>query len=162
MNKYKHLKRLSEIFIRCPVFYITSCTIERQPFLACDAYANILIDEWNNSLSRYGWLIGHYVIMPDHVHFFCSPTDSAKKISLFVGKWKEWTCKRITEKINDTIFKNDDDINHLWQEEFFDHVLRSEESYYQKCLYIYNNPVRAGLVDNPEEWKYSGHIHFPA
>ena len=34
----------------------------------------------------------------------------------------------------------------IWQEEFFDHVLRSSESYSQKWNYVKENPVRAGLV----------------
>ena len=38
-----------------------------------------------------------------------------------------------------------------WQEGFFDHVLRSEESYAEKWEYVRLNPVRAGLCQRPEE-----------
>ena len=43
-----------------------------------------------------------------------------------------------------------------WQEGFFDHVLRSAESYAQKWVRM--NPVRAGLCREPEEWPYQGEI----
>ena len=46
----------------------------------------------------------------------------------------------------------------LWQREFFDHILRSEESYSQKWNYVRDNPVRAGLVRSADAWKYAGEI----
>lgn len=44
------------------------------------------------------------------------------------------------------------------QEGFFDHVLRSHESYSQKWEYVRTNPVRAHLSKTPEEWPYQGEI----
>jgi len=44
----------------------------------------------------------------------------------------------------------------LWQREFFDHVLRSDEGYAEKWDYVRENPVRAGLVRSPNEWPYFG------
>ncbi len=48
----------------------------------------------------------------------------------------------------------------FWQKEFFDHLIRSGESYSEKWEYMRQNPVRAGLVSNADDWKYSGHIHY--
>jgi putative transposase len=48
----------------------------------------------------------------------------------------------------------------FWQEGFFDHVLRSDESYSQKWNYVRENPVRAGLVKSVEEWPYQGEIVY--
>ena len=46
----------------------------------------------------------------------------------------------------------------LWQREFFDHVLRSAESYGEKWNYVRSNPVRAGLVLAADDWPYAGEI----
>ena len=46
----------------------------------------------------------------------------------------------------------------IWQEEFFDHVLRSSESYSQKWDYVKENPVRAGLVSGSDEWPWQGEV----
>jgi hypothetical protein len=46
----------------------------------------------------------------------------------------------------------------LWQQEFFDHVLRSAESHDQKWQYVRDNPVRAGLVNDPDQWPWQGQI----
>jgi len=48
----------------------------------------------------------------------------------------------------------------VWQEEFFDHVLRSNESLVDKVDYVCENPVRAGLVESEGEyrWLWKGKI----
>jgi putative transposase len=46
----------------------------------------------------------------------------------------------------------------LWQREFFDHVLRSNERYESKWLYVRENPVRDGLAKTADEWPYGGEI----
>jgi REP-associated tyrosine transposase len=44
----------------------------------------------------------------------------------------------------------------LWQPGFFDHILRSGESYAEKWNYVRENPVRAGVVKNADDWPYQG------
>ncbi len=45
-----------------------------------------------------------------------------------------------------------------WQKGFFDHVMRSKESYSEKWLYVAENPVRKHLAARPEDWPYQGEI----
>jgi hypothetical protein len=45
-----------------------------------------------------------------------------------------------------------------WQKGFFDHVIRSDESYEQKWIYVRENPVRAGLVRSAQDWPFAGEI----
>ena len=45
-----------------------------------------------------------------------------------------------------------------WQKGFFDHVMRSGESYSEKWNYVRNNPVRAGLVSESDAWRFQGEI----
>ena len=44
----------------------------------------------------------------------------------------------------------------LWQESFYDHALRKEESLRRVAGYIWDNPVRAGLVEDPLDYPWSG------
>ena len=46
-----------------------------------------------------------------------------------------------------------------WQKGFFDHVIRSEESYSEKWLYVAENPIRKKLVGRFEDWPYQGEIY---
>jgi len=148
---HKHLSRLARVWIKDPVFYVTTCTRERRRILATDDVVSILRDNWERCFRLYGWAVGPYVVMPDHVHFFCWSAREAATLSEFVGKWKEWTSKRISQFLEIA--------GPIWQQEFFDHVLRSNESYAQKWDYMRENPVRAGLVARAEEWPYCGQVH---
>jgi REP element-mobilizing transposase RayT len=114
--------------------------------------AAILVSAWTTPPETYGWLVGRYVVMPDHVHFFAATCrDDAKDLSRFVGGWKRWTAGLIRQQV---------DRGFGWQREFFDHLLRSSESYGAKWEYVRQNPVRAGLVPTPDAWPYQGEI-FP-
>ena len=88
----------------------------------------------------------------DHVHFFCAPELDARPLSIFVGSWKQWTSKAITRNAALALTPP------IWQEEFFDHALRSSESYSEKWNYVRENPVRADLVASPDEWPWQGEI----
>jgi REP element-mobilizing transposase RayT len=88
--------------------------------------------------------------MPDHVHFFAAPEHDAKSLSDFMGAWKRWSSRAILKLLNMP--------PPLWQPEFFDHVLRSEESASEKWEYVRTNPVRHGLVERAEGWPYAGEM----
>ena len=45
-----------------------------------------------------------------------------------------------------------------WEQGFFDHVLRSDESYHEKWMYVWQNPVRANLCAQDNEWPFAGEI----
>ena len=64
--------------------------------------------------------------------------------------WKQWTSKRLARELSLS--------GNLWQEQFFDRVLRSTESYSQKWDYVKENPVPAGLVAGAEDWPWQGEI----
>ena len=153
--KHKHLRRLPRIWIDSPIYFVTTCTKNRCTILARDGAAQILIAEWRTARERHGWAVGRYVIMPDHVHFFCRPELDAKNLSEFVGAWKSWTSREINALGRPKLGTS---ATMLWQREFFDHVLRSNESYIEKWNYIFDNPVRAGLTASATEWKYAGEI----
>ena len=63
----------------------------------------------------------------------------ARPMTRVVASFKEWIAKKSGVH---------------WQRDFFDHRIRSWESAAEKAAYIRLNPVRAGLVANPEDWPY--------
>jgi REP element-mobilizing transposase RayT len=90
--------------------------------------------------------------MPDHVHFFCvcDETEKATSLSGFVGGFKQWTAKSLLRQLGLPA--------PLWQTEFFDRLLRSDESYAAKWEYVRTNPVRAALAQSEDDWPYAGEI----
>ncbi len=71
---------------------------------------------------------------------------------MFIAKWKEWTAKRLIQTTGVSA--------PVWQKQFFDHVMRGDESYAEKWTYVRDNPVRAGLVEQWEAWKGQGFVDF--
>jgi putative transposase len=129
---------------------LTATTFQRRSILDYQSAAEILKAEWSNTLTRHGWSVGRYVIMPDHVHFFARPAREAKPLFVFMRLWKEWTSKRLILEC--------DFANPIGQAEFSDHVLRSNENYGLKWTYVRNNPVRAGLVAKADDWPWQGEM----
>jgi len=89
--------------------------------------------------------------MPDHLHFFASPAAEAKSRGEWHKTWKGVTARRLSKVLQvETPF---------WQEDTFDHILRTRDSYEEKWRYVRENPVRAGLCRTPEEWRWQGEIY---
>jgi putative transposase len=87
--------------------------------------------------------------MPDRVHLFAGfPIDG---ITL-----RSWV-QLLRTVMGKTLLRIGVHKPH-WQEGFFDHLLRSYESYSQKCEYVRMNPVWAKLCETPEAWPYQGEI----
>ena len=149
---HKHLRRLSQVWVENPLYFVTACVAGRKPVLACDDTHAILREVWDTGSRLHGWRVGRYVVMPDHVHLICAPNPNAASLGVFVRGWKEWSCKHFRRRLGLIDFQ--------WQPNFFDHVLRSEESYSEKWQYVRNNPVRAGLANDADDWPYSGYMDF--
>ena len=97
----------------------------------------------------HGAWIGAYVIMPDHLHRFVAADDEQIAISAWM--------KSVKNTISKTLRESGVAPPH-WQKTFFDHLLRSSESYSEKWNQVRENPVRAGLVKVAEDWPYQGEI----
>ena len=98
--------------------------------------------------TKHNIALGRYVIMPEHIHLFvCGPDDFS--LGAWIGSLKQALAKSMGRSRGP---------HAIWQRGFFDHLLRSDESYGQKWNYVRENPVRAGLVGKAEDWPYAGEI----
>jgi REP element-mobilizing transposase RayT len=143
------LKRLEWVFPRVPIYFVTACTHSRERWLACPAIHESLIAFCSRGAER-GALVGRYVLMPDHVHLFVVLQPASITLSAWMKSLKNSLSKALRAMGKSSPH---------WQDGFFNHVLRSSESYEQKWLYVRGNPVRAGLVTRAEDWPYQGEIH---
>ena len=78
-----HLPHIQS-FSKQPLLFLTACTAGRRPLLAGKAAKDILESVWVNAASIDGWYVGHYLLMPDHVHFFAQPIIEAKPLAVWV------------------------------------------------------------------------------
>ena len=101
------------------------------------AAAKIVLDalhHFDNDL----YLLGSYVIMPNHVHVIVRPLQcDVKPLERILQSWKRHAAWEIN--------KLSDAIGTVWQEESFDQIIRDEEHLYFVIQYIGRNPRNAGL-----------------
>jgi putative transposase len=90
------------------------------------------------------------VVMPDHVHLIFTPLRRQDgwlySLSEIMHAVKGTSAWRINALVGGR--------GPVWQEEFFDHVLRSNDSVADKVDYVCANPVRAGLVRSEAEYRW--------
>ena len=141
---------LSNVFQKFepPLYFITFCTFDRKPLLANDPFHNHFIKIMKRK-SQEGMACGEYVIMPDHIHLFLRINPHRYELGKTIGFIKQ----SLSKPLRDTGIAQPH-----WQPGFFDHILRSANSYSEKWDYVRNNPVRAGLVKCADDYKFQGMI----
>jgi putative DNA methylase len=126
--------------------FVTFCKNDREP-LCPEARDAVL----RHCLYDNGRRFEHAaVVMPDHVHLLLTPLLDADGWPYglpAIFKLIKGASARSVIKILGTS-------GPVWQEESFDHVLRSQESLKEKLEYIRQNPVRRGLVQKPEDYPW--------
>jgi REP element-mobilizing transposase RayT len=91
------------------------------------------------------------VVMPDHAHIILIPkVDISRKLVVPLAEITKAIKGSSAHAINRQLRKR----GSIWQEESFDHILRSSEQLDEKVLYVLNNPVRRGLVTSWREYKW--------
>jgi REP element-mobilizing transposase RayT len=154
VNKYPRVPPpLHRLFPADPVFFVSACTYRRLRLLANQAVHDAFIDFSQRAYEQYGIAVGRYVIMPDHIHLFVSGSHDFE-----LGRWMGMLKQCLEKVLTATASPTGRRLQKIWQRRFFDHVLRSEESYEQKWEYVRDNPVRAGFVTDPDDWPYAGEI----
>jgi len=122
------------------VYFITvNCQTRQLNQLAKPEVAAPLLDSVRFRNERSIWFAHLFLVMPDHVHSLISFPPSAHTLQETVSLWKRWTARHL---------------GIAWQRDFFEHRLRSGESWREKADYILANPVRKGLVQDAKEWPY--------
>ena len=147
------------------VRFITFSTHLRLPTLMNDRVRLVLAQTINDVRMECRFRLFAYVFMPEHIHLVLLP-DEQSSIGPLIGEIKRISSKRIHECPNchDAEFLQAMSIvrggSHrfaFWMRRCFDHNCRSEEFAWDKITYCHYNPVKRGLVQNPEEWMWSSY-----
>jgi putative transposase len=92
------------------------------------------------------WLLFAYCLMPDHLHLLVTPEGGAD-LSIVLGQYESFVTRSAW---------GHGIVGTLWHRSFYDHILRKQEAATDVVAYILNNPVRAGLVEQWEDWPWCG------
>lgn len=127
------------------IVFLTVCAAKRKRILARREAHNLLLSTWS---AAPAWIVGRYVVLPDHIHLFCAPREDVSLVA-WVQYWKALISIRWPWP----------DEQPIWQRGCWDTQLRRDASYEGKWDYVYQNPVRHRLVNRAEDWPYAGELN---
>jgi len=130
------------------VFFVTLCAFDKQQYFTRHELAKIIVDEIDYRVKcAHEVEVFAYCIMPDHVHLLMKLKEKyGKTLQNWVAAFKRYTARNAGEEFG---------VRPLWLKNFYEHVVRKEESLEKIAEYIVNNPVRKGLVDDWRKYPYS-------
>lgn len=138
-----------------PVILFVTLTVQpRGDHLASDWFHTAFLEACRDADA---WLVGRYVIMPDHVHLFCAP---ARRPMVGIRRWAQYLKERISKRLGTASPSRTEAARcWRWQSDCWDTQVRSGEHYHEKWLYVRESPVRSGLVGEAEQWAFQGEVN---
>ncbi len=124
-------------------FFFITCRVYRPRGKLSEFEFSILADVVRERREKHRFLLTAWMFLPDHWHAIIFPR-SPLTISTVMESIKVGATRRINAQRGV-----------LLQGRFFDRALRTVKEYNEKVAYIHWNPVKAGLVERPEDWKWS-------
>lgn len=129
-------------------YFLTFCTHERQPYFADAEVVDCVRAQFVRAAQLHEIAIVAYCFMPDHVHMLVegvSERADAKRFIVSAKQFSGYACRRRCP-------------NRLWQRYGYEHILRSDDGTLAVARYIFENPLRAGLAREPQEYAFSGSL----
>jgi len=128
-------------------------TAQSGPFWLRDHRIAALVAESLHHRNGQVYDLDAFCIMPNHVHLLCTPLAKADgtyhALAAIMHSLKRYTARQANQLLGRE--------GAFWQHENYDHVVRDEEEWQRIITYILNNPVKAGLVQNWEDWEWTYH-----
>jgi len=151
------------------LYFITSSIVDWIPVFCNEKYFEILISAVKYSQHNKGLKVYAYVLLDNHFHMIVS----GNKLSNIIRSIKSYSAKEIIEqlkkdkrhslldqfKVNKLNHKREC-TNQVWQEGYHPQAIISEDMLEQKAAYIHLNPVKRGLVLEPEQWRYTSAQYY--
>lgn len=150
------------------LYFITLQVVDWVDVFTRKTYCNIIIESLKYCQQRKGLIVYGYVIMSNHIHLLVQSSNG--NLSGTLRDFKSFTSKEILKAIQQNtesrrawmlaVFRAAAS-NHvrnsnyqLWTHENYAVHIYSDKFIRQKLGYIHNNPVKAGMVHNPEDYVY--------
>lgn len=127
-------------------YLLTFCTAHRAPHLSCAERVATAKSRIEQTATEERFSISAICFMPDHLHILIVGLTETADAQRFVKIAKQ----RVTYSL-----REQHGVRNVWQEGYHDWVLRPHQSTQDVIRYVLSNPVRAGLVRNPEDYPFS-------
>jgi len=128
--------------------FITFSCFHRLPLLLNSGSKDTVEAVLETTRARYSLQLYAYVLMPEHVHLLLNEPPQMP-LAQFVKSLKQMTSRKL---------KNG--LSAFWQDRYYDRNIYDNHSASEVIDYIHFNPVKRGLILNPEDWQWSSFRHY--
>jgi putative transposase len=146
--------------------FITTSCCQRMPLLAASQHRDLLLQVLEQVRRRYRFVVVGYVVMPEHVHLLLGEPERGDP-SKVMQAIKQGFARRLLRNLRaacDTrqlsLWNRALSDGHIWQSRFYDFVVFTEKKRVEKLRYMHRNPVKRGLVLEPQQWPWSSYRHY--
>ena len=131
-------------------YFLTICTEGRREHFRDVSLGRQLVDHFLQHAKANSFAVTAYCLMPDHLHALVKGKAVDANFRSLIRSWKQRTAYEWKQRTGER----------LWQEGYFDRVLRDEEGDLWVIHYIASNPVEARLVEAPEDYPLFGSTEY--
>ena len=142
--------------------FLTCSCYHRQPWLASPRQRDLFLQVFEEVRQSYQFVVVGYVVMPDHIHLLISEPDHGTPSTIM-----QVVKQRFARSVRNRKRRNPrqatfwpEPAQHVWQKRFYDFHVWSERKRVEKLRYMHRNPVKAGLVQEPEQWLWSSYRSY--
>ena len=149
--------RLKRYYNSKQLHFITCSCYHRIPFLRRAQCRDLFLKVLEQARRRYRFTVVGYVVMPEHIHLLISEPETGDP-SVVMKVVKQRFARMVRKRrlcSAQTLLWSESDPGHVWQKRFYDFNLRSQRKLIEKLRYMHRNPVRRGLVAEPDQWRWS-------
>jgi len=139
--------------------FITCSCYRRQPLLGTKQRRDLFQTVLEQVRRRYQFVVVGYVVMPEHFHLLMSepqertPSTVMQALKLGFARRVLAQLRRRRNSAQASLFEHTP--QHIWQKRFYDFNVWSGHKRVEKLRYMHRNPVKRGLVESPELWRWS-------
>jgi putative transposase len=146
--------------------FITTSCYRRMPLLTRPVHRDLLLELFESVRRRYRFVVVGYVIMPEHMHLLLSEPERGNP-SKVMQAIKQGFARKLLHKLRagddprqGSFWNTALDDGHIWQARFYDFVVFTEKKRVEKLRYMHHNPVKRGLVLEPQQWAWSSYRDY--
>jgi putative transposase len=157
-------RNLKRYYGRGDLHFITFSCHQRRPLLASPARRDLFLRMLERTRRQYLFTVVGYVIMPEHVHLLVSEPQR-QTLAVALKALKQGMARRVLGRrkpggtAQSELFASPA-ARHFWQARYYDFNVWSKKKTVEKLRYMHRNPVKRGLVDSPEQWRWSSFRHY--
>lgn len=152
--------RLHRYYGSGDLHFITCSCHARSPYLGSASRRDRFLKILEEARQKYRFVVVGYVVMPEHFHLLISEPETGTPstvMQVVKQRFAHQVLKQMRRRRRSNQSQLWEEPEHVWQRRFYDFNVWTEKKRVEKLRYVHRNPVKRGLVLEPEQWRWSSY-----